>query len=331
MEKIDNLHVLMITSEWPTPAHPEWAPFLVEQVKRLREAGIEVQVFPYRGSKKPVNYYMARKQLHKEVNLDNYDLIHAQFAQSALLVLPSRLPLVVTYHGSDVLGIVGENGHYTATGRILQFISRYVALVATENIVVSQHMLRYLPKRTYNIIPMGVDLDLFRPIPSFEAIRLAGLSPNNRYILFGANPNVALKRFELAHKAVELIKDSRISLIPLQNIPHERVPYYLNASRVLLLTSLHEGSPTIVKEALACNVPIVSTDVGDVRERIGGIEGCVVCEDDRPETIAAALQQVLSRGNRINGRQAVLDLDERVLTQKVIQVYKQAIEKTKAR
>ena len=118
-----------------------------------------------------------------------------------------------------------------------------------------------------------------------------------------------------------------IELVRVTESPYELMPYYMNACDVLLLTSLHEGSPNVVKEALACNLPVVSTDVGDVRERIGDVEGCGICKDDQPETIATALRQVLSRDKPIDGRTTVLDLDERLLTQKVIKIYQGAIEK----
>jgi glycosyltransferase involved in cell wall biosynthesis len=81
----------------------------------------------------------------------------------------------------------------------------------------------------------------------------------------------------------------------------------------------------VVKEALACNLPVVSTDVGDVRERIENIEGCIVCEDGHPSTIAEALKQVLNRNSRIEGRNTVLNLDENLLTKKVIAVYNKAL------
>ena len=99
----------------------------------------------------------------------------------------------------------------------------------------------------------------------------------------------------------------------------------MNAANVLVLTSTHEGSPNVVKEALACNLPIVSTDVGDVRERVAGLDNCVVCEDDRPETVAAALEQALDSGEFVNGRDAVLDCDETLLTQHVIRIYQNTL------
>ena len=97
------------------------------------------------------------------------------------------------------------------------------------------------------------------------------------------------------------------------------------ACDALVFTSLQEGSPNAVKEALACDLPVVSVPVGDVAERLQGIAGCELCADDRPETIAAALTRVLARGGRIAGRAAVRDLDERLLTQQVIAIYRDTV------
>jgi glycosyltransferase involved in cell wall biosynthesis len=88
---------------------------------------------------------------------------------------------------------------------------------------------------------------------------------------------------------------------------------------------MQEGSPNVVKEALACDLPIVSVAVGDVKQRIGGIEGCELCTDDSPEMIACALERVLRRGKRVEGRKAVEHLSETSITEQVIQVYCSAL------
>ena len=321
------MQVLMVTSEWPTPKHPEWVPFIVQQVRYLRKTGVNIKVFHFRGQKNPINYMKAWFEFHLRYDFDKFDLIHAQFGQAGLVALPCPIPLVVTYWGSDIHGIVAPNGHYTLIGRVLQQVSRFVAQRATEVIVVSGHLADFLPVRgSIHVIPHGVDLTLFRPIPRFEARQRLGLPMDKRLILFAANPRNPVKRYPLAQRAVELLPDSlNAVLLALSGVPHERVPLYMNACDVLLLTSRHEGSPTVVKEALACNLPVVSVDVGDVRERIGNVEGCVVCEDDAPQTIARALEHVLRNYSRVNGREAVADLDEQKVAERIIEVYRAAI------
>lgn len=326
-----NLSVLMITSEWPSTNHPEWAPFLVQQVHYLREAGIEVDVFNFRGNKNPLNYLNAWFRLRRIYQLSQYDLIHAQYGQSGLIAFPSPVPLVVTFHGSDLQGIVGNNGRYSLRGRILQQISRSISKKANKVILVSERLRQWLPAAVHTeIIPGGIDFSLFFP-RSLEESRLAlGLSLEKLFVLFPARPDDPVKRYNMAKTVVESLQmQFDVEMIVLQNIPHEKVPLYLNACDVLLLTSFHEGSPTVVKEALACNLPVVSVDVGDVRERLKGIAGCFVCPDDSLESLLKAMENILRMRKRIDGQEAIKSLDERIIVQKIISVYEQAVRSLK--
>ena len=323
-----SLRVLMITSEWPTLEHPDWVPFLVQEVEFLRRAGVNVDVFSFRGAKRPWSYWKARKEVEKKMVQNRYDLIHTQYGQSTLLVLPQKkYPLVATFHGSDVEGIIGKNGHYTIAGKILQKVSFFGASQADEVILVSQKLKRHLPIRHYNIIPCGLNLDLFQPMDMFSARQELGFAHGDVLVLFGGRPSVAEKRFSLAQTVIGLLKADfpAIHLVALEGIPHNRVPLYMNACNALLVVSFHEGGPVVVKEALACNLPVVSTDVGDVRERISSIDGCFVCDNDKPETIALALKQVLVMEKRIKGRETISDLDENLLVQKILAVYEKAL------
>lgn len=322
------MRVLMITSEWPTPERPEAVPFIVRQAEFLQRAGIDLDVFHFRGGQNPRNYLKAWRQVREKINLMEYDLAHAQWGQSGLLALPKRIPLVVTFRGDDVHGIISDDdAHYTFKGRVLQQVSRLVAWQASACIVVSPHLVELLPRRTYHVIPSGLDMDLFKPVDKQDARRQLNLDPEKPLVLFGGNPAVLRKRYDLAQQVTEMVRDEwpEIELLVLRNVPHEQIPLYMNACDAMLMVSKHEGSPNVVKEALACNLPVVSVDVGDVRERISGVKGCVLCADDQPETIAQGLRDVLRSGERCEGRQAVQELDETVITQKVIRVYEEAL------
>ncbi len=145
-------------------------------------------------------------------------------------------------------------------------------------------------------------------------------------MLFAASPDNPVKRHALAvaaMAALELRIDAE--LLVATGLAPSAVPLYMSACDVLLLTSAHEGSPNVVKEALACNLPVVSVDVGDVRERLEHVGGCVVCDDDRPSTIAAALATALFDDRPFMGRQAVAHLDEAVLTTTIVLIYRAAI------
>jgi teichuronic acid biosynthesis glycosyltransferase TuaC len=322
-----SLRVLMITSEWPTSEHPEAVPFIVRSVEFLHRAGHDVDVFHFRGGRRPANYLRAWKQLRHRLNSKQYDLLHAQWGQSGLPALLNSLPLVVTFRGSDLEGIAGSGGRYTFAGLFLRLASQIVAHTADEIITVSERLARYLPRRPFHVIPSGIDLDLFQLLPAQEARVRLGL-PENRYlVLFAANPQDPVKRHWLAQAALERIQgEDNIEMVVTKGVPHDMMPLYMNACDVLLLTSLHEGSPNVVKEALACDLPIVSTDVGDVRMRVGGIDGCAIVSDS-PDEIAAALSIVLRRNKRVDSRRTVTALDERVLTEQIIKVYQKALTK----
>jgi len=321
------VRVLMLTKDWPSPGQPWRAPFVFQQYKFLAAAGADVDFFTFPGQKNPANYLRAWVDVRKRLRSRKYDVIHAQFGQSGMLALPKTRPLVVTFRGSDLEGIVGADGRFTAAGRLLRGISRTVARAADAVCLVSESMSRHLPAGVrYEIVPSGLDLELFKPGDRAAARRELGLPADGRLILFGGNPAVARKRHGLASAAVALLA-ARVpaTLVAAGQVAHDRMPLWMNACDALLLTSVHEGSPNVVKEALACNVPVVSVDVGDVRQRIGGIPGCRVCADDRAETIADALAEVLARPGPFDGRSAVAELDERRLVRRMIDIYRAAI------
>lgn len=322
----------MLTSVWPTPEHAERAPFVVRQARFLRKQGVDLDVFHVDGRKNPVKYMGAWAKVQRLVARGSYDLIHAQWAQAALPSLPARLPLVVTFRGSDVEGIVNANQRYTASGWALHKIAWSVARAADQAILVARRLERHLPRRDYHVIPSGLDFGLFQPGPQSEARARLGLAPGRRHILFAASPNNPVKRYGLAREVVERLDPGyRAELVVAAGVEPTRMPLYMNACDALLLTSSHEGSPNVVKEALACNLPVIATDVGDVRERIGDVEGCACCASDDPQTLAAALAMVLDRGRRIRGSEAVANLDESVLTRKVIGVYQRALTRSSRR
>src|SRR6266516_570452 len=322
------LSVLMITSEWPHDAG-HTAHFIVRQARCLEGAGVQVQVFPFRGAKQPFRYLSAWWRVRRRLARERFDLVHAQFGQSALLAFPKRLPLVVTFRGCDLQGMLDQrDGHLTAAGRLLRRFCQWVAHRADAVILVSAHMRRFLRHRSapVHVIPSGIDFDLFRPLPRAAARARLGLPPDEHLVLFVGDPADPRKRGDLARRALERLAATRPArLVVAWRAPHEEMPYYMGACDALVFTSRQEGSPNAVKEALACDLPVVSVPVGDVAERLQGVAGCEVCADDRPETIAAALARVLARGARIAGRDSVRHLDERLLTQQVIAIYRAAL------
>jgi len=325
------IRVLMITSEWPTPDRPgRTSTFIKRQAEFLQAAGVKVDVFHFTSAMRPANYLRAWVRVRRHTTGNQYDLAHAQFGQSGLVALPKRLPLVVTFRGDDLQGIVGPGLRITPAGKVLRSLSRAVARAADACIVVSEHMKQFLPPSVHaHVIPSGLDFDQFRPIPRDEARAHLGLPLHQRLVLFVGNPALERKRYPLARAAVDILNRTLpVELKVAWGVWHKDIPFLMNACDALVFTSMQEGSPNAVKEALACNLPVVSVPVGDVAQRIGGVAGCELCPDEEPESIAAALERVLRRGTRAAGRAAVQDLDERRLAQQVITVYRSVLGRT---
>src|SRR3989441_10799089 len=323
------IRVLMITSDWPD--HASWggtATFISRQVDFLRAAGVDLDVFRFRGGGRAIRYAAAWLDVRHRQRRERYDLVHAQFGQSGLLALPKQLPLVVTFRGDDLEGVLNNTtGHLTARGRLLPLLSRAVARQADATIVVSAHLKNFLHRQAQpHVIPSGLDLERFRLIPQAEARRHLGLPAEGRLVLFVCSPTSSRKRYDLARRAVEIVKRSRPAELVLGwAVPHDQIPYFMNACDALVFTSRQEGSPNVVKEALACNLPVVSVAIGDVPERLRGLAGGEVCAHDRPETIAAALARVLRPGERVARRERMRELDERIITARVIAVYRSVL------
>lgn len=320
----------MVTCEWPRDTWGGTAHFIVRQAEFLRSAGIEVDVHDFVGARDPRNYLRAWRDVRRRLKSGRYDVVHAQFGQSALAALPCPLPLVVTLRGDDLLGALHDTeGHMTPVGRLLSLVTRFTAGRADAVIVVAEHMKSKLARGVEaDVIPSGLNLELFRPMPQAEARRAAGLPLDKKLVLFVGAPDLARKRYGLARDAVTRVAQRMpVELLLGWGVPHARMPLLMNACDALIFTSLQEGSPNAVKEALACNLPVVSVPVGDVADRLQGTEGCELCADDKPDTLAAALERVLKRGTRAASRHTVAHLDERLIAQKVIGVYTRAMQR----
>jgi len=185
-----------------------------------------------------------------------------------------------------------------------------------------------LGKTSCEIIPVGVDLSVFRPIPRQAARSALGLTDDRSYVLFVGDPSLVVKRFWLAAEAMELVRAEHpeAELIVANGRTPNEMPLWLSAADVLLLTSISEGSPVVVKEALACELPVVSVPVGDVAARIAGADECVVV-DAAPQALASAVEGVLTRGERsTNGREVVSATSSTAVAQRILGVYEHVLD-----
>lgn len=246
-------------------------------------------------------------------SMGKYDLIHANSGLTApAAVLQPRLPTVVSLWGTDLMGRYGP-------------ITKMFSERCDSVIVMSEEMADYFDGDCH-VIPHGVDLDRFDTMPQAPALETLDWSPDAHHVLFPYPRNREVKDFPRAERIVAETRrqvDSDVELHTVSGVPHEEMPIYMNAADVLLLTSKREGSPNSVKEALACNLPVVSTPVGDVPQRLAGVSPSVV--DDTDAALVEGVVDVLTRGRRSNGREHADDVSIDWMADRLIDVYTDVI------
>lgn len=320
--------ILLVTNMWPSTASPGFGSFVQEQAESLRTLGVEYDVLFINGRESRWNYLRGIRELHQLLEKGRYDLVHAHFGLSGCVArLQARVPLVVTFHGDDVLGRLKKNGRIALTGRFFQITSFALARQARAVIVQSQQMKRKLRLERTEVIPCGVDLNLFRPMDQLEARRKLGLSAEKKYVLFPYDPAIEGKCFPLAEAAVRqaALEIPGLEMLCVLGRPHAEMPFFMNAADALILTSFSEGSPVAVKEAMAVNLPVVAVKVGDTAELIGQTQGCYLVPHDAT-AIAAKIAEACHSGVRTKGRDAIAPLSMENIARRIAGVYARVLE-----
>ena len=302
------MRVLFVTSD----VAGKMAPFNRQQADELKKAGVMVSHFQI--MERGLGYLRAVKRLRIYLKENPVTLIHAHYSYCGWVADLARRKekLIVSFVGSDIYGYPDANRFRRILWIVIQKITCWHARIRMELTIVMSTRMRKLCKSVKRCIvfPHGVDFEQYFPVDRDQARKAIGWPLDKKIILFPANPARDVKNFPLAEKTVTLLHDDQVILESFVNVPDDWMNFYYNAADVLLMTSKHEGSPCVVKEAMACNLPIVSTDVGDVFETTRGTDGCSVCSSD-PVSLAAAVASVLKEGHRTKGREKIdyLDLD----------------------
>jgi glycosyltransferase involved in cell wall biosynthesis len=330
----------------PAPARPGAAPavrvlfvipgeeigssmiFARRQVDTVRAQGIDVRVFYLRSRTSPAALLREYRRFRRERNALRPQVVHAHYGTVTALfsALAARgLPLVITFRGGDLNPATGS-ARTRLRGWVGRMISQMAALWAQQIVCVSPQLKQRLHWRRERVVvlPSGVDADVFYPRPRHKARRRLGWTGDDPVILFNASYNPGVKRVDLAQAAVaaarRVLPELRLEMLD-GGCPPELVPTYMNASDCLLVTSDNEGSPTVVQEALACNLPVVSVDVGDVRERLSGVRGtCIAARD--PQALADALLAIVANRARSDGRRKVDEFSSHRVAARLGDIYR---------
>lgn len=288
------------------------SPIVRNQGDSLIKLGIEPEYFLIKG-KGFIRYLESYIHLVSFLRKNDFDIIHAHYSFCGYIagLTFNRKRLVVSLMGGDT--------ERKGTAKLM--IKLFSRFLWRKTIVKSEQMRKHFLKDEIIVLPNGVDFSFFRPLPRDECMAITGFDKNKKHILFFlSHSGRREKNLPLAEEAFRLLEDNTVEFHIIDLVPAVKVPVLLNASDVLLLTSTSEGSPNIIKEAMACNIPVVSTDVGDVRKTIGSTEGCFITSFSAIE-IKEALQKALSFNSRTKGREYINFLDSRIIAGRLIEIY----------
>lgn len=294
------------------------SPIVKNQADSLKRSGVFIDFFAIQG-KGFLGYLGQIPKIRRQISTGNYALVHAHYSYSAFsATLASNIPIIVSLMGSDL----------KSNKVFLKIINFFGNRFWSRTIIKSDVMKQDLTIKKIDILPNGVDFDRFSPMDKLSSLKSLNWDDSKKHVLFAANPKADVKNFNLAEQAIAELQNEHLELHFLQFVPNWEMPKYFNASDVVLLTSKREGSPNVIKEAMACNIPIVSTNVGDVRNVIGKTEGCYVTSFD-PKDVADKIREALDFGRRTSGREAIKHLDSRIVAKKLIDLYEQVLEENK--
>ena len=272
--------------------------FVRSQYESLRNDGLDMILFPIRG-KGWKSYLKGITQLRKMVKREHPDIVHAHYSVcgvvAALATCCTTTKVVVSILGS-----------FPSNTFKLHWVRFFIKHVWDATLTKSQRTANQLGI-DLPVIPNGVNLDQFTLIDHVEARKLCGFDANKKYVIWCSNPTRREKRFDWAQEAVRLLDNDNVVLYPVYDKSHDEVVKYMCAADVLLLTSEMEGSPNVIKEAMTCNCPIVSTDVGDVCWVTGGVEGTYVAPCGDTKEIGLCLAKALDHDGRTKGRERIKD------------------------
>ena len=315
------------------PGH--FAPFVEEQARALQQQGCEVVFFGVQG-KGLMGYLRCLPTLMRAIQQHQPNLIHAHYGLSGLLAnLQRRVPVVTTYHGSDI-----NKPNILRFSKIAMRLSAHNIFVSQRNVTLAlspNSLITYRLKKRYTLLPCGVNIP--KPWSEMQTQWVEQLTLNQwvqeklnagvKHVLFAGAFDNAVKDASLAKATINELANEGVKaeLIELKGYNRDQVNALMYNCDTLLMTSKTEGSPQVIKEAMACGCPIVSVDVGDVAERVSGVEGCYVVSSREPAAIAEALQQALAFSGKTNGRQRIIEmgLSNEQVAERLIAIYQSLV------
>jgi glycosyltransferase involved in cell wall biosynthesis len=313
---LTSVRVLVVTNFMPDAGAPQRGRWVRDQVDEVRKRGLDVDLFafpPGRGE-----YLPATRRLRALLRRERFDLVHAHYGLAGWVAqLAGAEPLIVTFHGTDVRHhLVGHLSRRLAWRcNLVAGVSR--ALFQPED---GRPGLPAVPGSA--VLPCGPDLERFEPLPRAETRKRLGLDPEGRYLFFPANPNRPEKRHD---RAAEVAAAGDADLLTGGSIEPEQMPLWINAANAVLVTSDYEGFGMAAVEALACDVPVLSTPVGIAPYAVGGVDGCLCTPFDAAAWAAVAQRHLGTSDPRVQGAARAASLSAAAMAERVIEAYRAVV------
>jgi glycosyltransferase involved in cell wall biosynthesis len=307
------VRVLVVTNLWPTPERPATGGFVRDQVEALRSLdGLELELFTFPAGSRA--YPKAARDLRRRYSGGEFDVVHAHMGLSGWVARVLRgAPLVVTFHGTDLA--------HPIAGPLSRALARIVDLPAPVSATLARTELNNLDKRMA-VLPCGANLDRCRPIDRGAARQELGLDPDARYLLFPSDPARPEKRFD---RARELATAAGAELISYGARPSHEVPLMINAANAVLATSERESLGLASIEALACDVPVLATDVGVAPLVLKGVEGTLCAPYERDRWLEALRPHLDHPDPRVPGRIRAALWDRNRFAERVLMAYRDLV------
>jgi glycosyltransferase involved in cell wall biosynthesis len=307
------MRVLVVTNLVPDRATPQRGRWVRDQVAEIRARGIEVEEFGFPRGRS--HYLPATRRLRALLRAERFDLVHAHYGLAGWVArLAGARPLLVTFHGTDVRHhIVGPLSRRLAwRADLVAGVSR--ALFFEED---GRPGLPDVPGAA--VLPCGPELGRFAPSPRAAARAALGLDPAGRFLLLPADPARPEKRHD---RAAELAAATGAELLAGGSIEPEAMATWMNAANAVLVTSDYEGFGMAAIEALACDVPVLSTPVGIAPYLLAGLDGCLCAPFDPDIWAAAARPHLAATDPRVAGAGRAETLAAGPMAERVIEVYR---------
>lgn len=313
------MKILIVTNMFPIENYSFYGIFVKEQYEALKNKYPDdsYEIYFINPLKSKLEYLHGATNLYKKIRLKKYDIIHAHYGYTGFIsaFVKNKTPLVTTFHGSDI------------NSNFIRVFSKICEKRNNHSIIVSEKMLNKMRwSKVPSIIPCGVNTDIFYPIHKEKARNILGVDRDKILIIFPARPQNKRKNFPLFQLAISNLKydiKKNLQIKYFDNLSRDEINLWNNAADMMILTSLQEGSPTVVKEAMACNLPIISVDVGDVKTMLHNVKYSIIT-DYTSHNISKAIEKLVSVNDRSNGREILfsLGLDNDSIVTKIHDIYR---------